>query len=67
MVVSHRYRRFALRGPRIVMRARRGAASRLSLALASALQNASSSINTLKLFAPPGATSGRPHAFYGPS
>ncbi len=43
MGVSHRYRLLSVRGPRMVMRARRGAASRLSLALASALHDASSS------------------------
>ena len=33
MVVSHRYRRFALRAPLMVMRARRGAASRRTACL----------------------------------
>ena len=41
MGVSHRYRLLSVRGPRIAIRARRGAAS-LALALASALQDASS-------------------------
>ena len=49
MGVSHCYRRFALRGPRIAMRARRGAASRRVCLFASALQDASSSIKPLKL------------------
>ena len=67
MGVSHRYRLLSVRGPRIVMRARRGAARAVFGWFASALQDASSSIKLLKLFAPPVATSRRPHAFYGSS
>ena len=43
MGVSHRYRRFALRGPLMVMRARRGAASVFACLLVS-YKDASSSI-----------------------
>ena len=49
MGVSHRYRLLSVRGPRMVMRARRGAAFCL---FASALLDSSSSIKELKLFAP---------------
>jgi hypothetical protein len=66
MGVSHRYRLLSVRGPRMVMRARRGAASRGGL-LASVLQAASSIKARLKLFAPPVATTRRPRAFYGSS
>ena len=65
MGVSHRYRLLSVRGPRMVTRAAWG--SLAALALASALLDASSIKARLKLFAPPVATTRRPHAFYGSS
>ena len=59
MGVAHRDRLLSVRAPRIVMRARRGAASRRFGWFASAFRDASSSIKPLKLFAPRGLSACR--------
>ena len=63
MGVSHRYRLLSVRGPRMVMRARRGAALLLFLVPYWTLARL---ISELKLLLH-AVTSRRPHAFHGSS